>query len=123
MSKSKAILEHENTCPSKDHLANIDVRMARIEEVLNRTFEQTTKTNGRVNAIEAWKNKVVGALAIILTCGGVGAYALTVYSRDTAISAVKETAPEIARTTAQQTTRDVLSGLNDKYDFIDNNDK
>jgi hypothetical protein len=40
-----------------------DVR--RIEETLVRIEKQVVKTNGRVGSLEAWRNRIVGAVGVL----------------------------------------------------------
>ena len=40
------------------------------KEQLSRILEQTTKTNGNVTKLKAWKNYTAGAIAVIIIVGG-----------------------------------------------------
>lgn len=56
-----------------------DDRHADNKEILEKILAQTTATNGRVNALEAWKDKLSGvwtALVIVGTAAAAGAGAL-----------------------------------------------
>ena len=44
--------------------ALIDQRFGEQKEVIDGIHEQTKKTNGRVTALEGWKNKIVGGLLV-----------------------------------------------------------
>jgi hypothetical protein len=43
----------------------IEEKFKEFKEILIRIEEQTIKTNGRVNLLEAWRNTSNGALAVI----------------------------------------------------------
>lgn len=46
-------------------IAAVKGDIKRIEEVLIRIETQVTKTNGRVSSLEAWRNRIVGAMGVI----------------------------------------------------------
>jgi ribosomal 50S subunit-associated protein YjgA (DUF615 family) len=52
-----------------------DVR--RIEETLVRIEKQVTTTNGRVNNLETWRNRIIGAVSVI--SGAIGYLAMSLF--------------------------------------------
>lgn len=51
-----------------DHYFNdMKERLNKQDEMLNKIFEQTSKTNGRVNRLEFWRNAIGWGFGVIMT--------------------------------------------------------
>lgn len=51
-----------------DHYFNdMKERLNKQDEMLNKIFEQTSKTNGRVNSLEFWRNAIGWGFGVIMT--------------------------------------------------------
>lgn len=51
-------------------LIRIDERLEALTKIQDQTLSQAMKTNGRVSALEKWKNYMVGGGLVILTIIG-----------------------------------------------------
>lgn len=67
-------------------LARVDERQKAIQEKLDMIYEQVTKTNGRVSALEAWRNQLNGGFrattliySVLSSVLGAGVGVLTTY--------------------------------------------
>jgi len=69
-------------------LARIDERQQNHDKVLKQILEQTQKTNGRVNKLEVWKNRILGGVTVVSILFGFISYASQVAFNATIESAV-----------------------------------
>ena len=44
----------------------IDMFVHEIKDTLNLIYTQVMKTNGRVTSLEAWRNRIIGAVTVIM---------------------------------------------------------
>ena len=46
-------------------IRELNLHLTGIHEKLDTIAEQTSKTNGRVTSLEAWRSRIIGALVVI----------------------------------------------------------
>ena len=65
MKKTTTHINIEVLCERLDGIVNLITEKFDVNECSHqKIIEQTTKTNGRVTTLEAWRNKIIGALII-----------------------------------------------------------
>ena len=65
MKKTTTHINIEILCERLDGIVNLITEKFDVNECSHqKIIEQTTKTNGRVTTLEAWRNKIIGALII-----------------------------------------------------------